>query len=198
MILTAASKLEFVQRAAIPRLLQSELCITPTPDGILSREKTILVKPGTMLPDPRYPIFSLTGLPAQGLTHLFSYLSDSFKFIALFFIADHILHEPHPVFERFAIICKPYASVLRPVILARTYRVGGFRRPDWAAGYKNILFLSTNNTSTEKEYGLDGVKQMGLVIVRPDGYIAYSTLIDPSGSAFAKADRYLSTILLKH
>lgn len=123
---------------------------------------------------------------------------DSYKHIAIFFIADHALHEPHPLFEKFLSICDQYPSNLRAALVARTYRVGGFRTPNWAADLKNVIFLSTNNSTTEKEYGLDGDQQMGVLIVRPDGYIAYSTLVDASGSALSKVDKYLSTILVKN
>jgi hypothetical protein len=198
LLLYIGIKLKSFQRAVIPQLQQATLCITPTRTGILSTESTQLVKPGAMLPDPRYPVFPLAASPAEGSLHLFPLLTDSFKHVALFFIAGHELNEPHPLFDKFVALCEPYSESLRPAIMARTYAVGGFRKPNWAAEDKNIIFLSTNSSSTEKIYGLNGKEQLGILIIRPDGYVAFSSLIDESGSEFKKVDNYLSTILVKH
>lgn len=150
-----------------------------------------------MLPDPAHPIFSLTKLPpdTEGTTHLLPLLLESYKHIALFIIADHALHEPHPLFQKFQSVYKPYGQNLRSVILARTYRIGGLRKPDWSDD--DTLFLATNSSTTEKGYGLNGKKEMGLLIIRPDGYIAYSDLIDPNGNAFESAETWLETNLVK-
>lgn len=197
-ILSVAAKLKSFQKAVIPRMMQLTLCLTPTSDGILSTAPTSLIKPGTMLPDAAQAVFPVAASPNEGTTHLFHLLADSYKHVVLFFIAGHRLHEPHRLFEQFTALCEPYLSSLRPAILARTFCVGGFRKPDWAAEDKDILFLSTNSGTTDKQYGLDGKDQMGLLIIRPDGYIAYSTLVDESGKTFEKVDNYLTTILAKH
>jgi len=156
-----------------------------------------MVKPGTMFPDPPHPIFCLTASPPDiaGSTHIMPYLRDSYKHIALFIIADHPLHEPHPLFQKFAAICKPYRNSLRPTILARAYYIGGFRKPDWSDD--DILFLVTNNAIVERSYGLNGKDEMGLLIIRPDGYIAYSTPVDPNGHTLEMTDRWLMKILVR-
>jgi hypothetical protein len=38
---------------------------------------------------------------------------------------------------------------------------------------------------------------MGLLIVRPDGYIAYSSLVDANGDAFEDLGKWLAAILVK-
>jgi hypothetical protein len=124
-----------------------------------------------------------------------SLIRSSYKHIALFIIADLTLHEPHPLFHQFSALCKPYSDSLRPVILARSVRIGGLRKPNWAN--EDILFLATNTSETEKTYGLDGKHQMGMVIVRPDGYIAYSSLVDRNGDAFEVAGKWLAGNLVK-
>ena len=149
-----------------------------------------------MLPDAIHPVFSLTESTPNvaGTTHLLPLLLDSYRHVALFIIADHALHEPHPLFQRFAEMCKPYGENLRPAILARTYRIGGLRKPNWSDD--EILFLATNSSTTERGYGLNGKKEMGLIVVRPDGYIAYSTLIDLGGNAFRSVETWLTTNLV--
>jgi hypothetical protein len=122
-------------------------------------------------------------------------LSDSSKHIALFFIADHSLHEPHPLFQQFASICSSYSANLRPVILARAIRIGGLCKPSWSSD--NIRFLGMGNASTEKTYGLNGKNEMGIIIVRPDGYVAYSTPIGANGENLDTIDKWLATILVK-
>jgi hypothetical protein len=150
-----------------------------------------------MLPDPTYPIFSLEGpLDVAGTMRLFPLLRASSKHIALFIIGDLTLHEPHPIFSKFEEFFQPYLTSLRPAMLARTFRLGGFRKPDWAKDV--ILLLGTNSTATEKSYGLKGKQDMVLLIIRPDGYIALSTIISPSGAEFQEIDKYLSKILRKH
>jgi hypothetical protein len=155
-----------------------------------------MVKPGTMLPDPTQPIFELTESPPNvaGTTHFLALLVESYKHIAIFFIADHTLHEPHPLFHQFSALCKPYSGNLRPVILARSLRIGGLRKPNWADS--DIRFLATNSSETEKVYALDGKQQMGLLIVRPDGYIAFSNLVNANGDAFADAGKWLTANLV--
>jgi hypothetical protein len=113
----------------------------------------------------------------------------------MFIIADHALHEPHPLFQKFKSICKLFRQNLRPVILARTYRIGGLRKPDWSDD--DILFLMTNSTTIEKGYGLNGKKEMGLIIIRPDGYIAYSDLVDLNGNALDIGETWLEANLVK-
>lgn len=156
-----------------------------------------MAKPGTMLPEPKHPIFCLTESPPNvgGTTHLLPLILDSYRHIALFFMADHTLHEPHPLFQKFASICKPYGASLRPAILSRTYRIGGFRKPNWAT--HDILFLGTNTYLTEQGYGLNGKGEMGLIIVRPDGYIAYSTVVDANGSTFEEMETWLAATLVE-
>ena len=110
-------------------------------------------------------------------------------------IADHALHEPHPLFQKFAGMCKAYRGNLRPVILARTYRIGGLRKPDWSDD--DILFLATNSSTAEKGYGLNGKNEMGLLILRPDGFVAYSDLIDLIGNAFDSAETWLEANLVR-
>ena len=57
--------------------------------------------------------------------------------------------------------------------------------------------MATNTSETETTYGLDGKQQMGMVIVRPDGYIAYSGLVDRNGDAFEVAGKWLTGNLVK-
>jgi hypothetical protein len=157
-----------------------------------------MIKPGTMLPDPPHAVFSLINSPAsfEGSTHLFPMLSGSSKHIALFFIADHSLHEPHPLFQQFASICSSYSASLRPVILARAVRIGGLCKPSWSSG-DDICFLGTRSASTEKTYGLNGKNEMGIIIIRPDGYVAYSTPISANGKNLDTIDKWLATTLVK-
>jgi hypothetical protein len=149
-----------------------------------------------MLPDPIQPVFELTVSPPNvaGTTHLLALLRESYKHIAIFFIADRTLHEPHPLFHQFSALCKPHSGNLRPVILARSLRIGGLRKPNWADD--EIRFLATNSSETEKVYGLDGKQQMGLLIVRPDGYIAFSSLVNANGDDFADAGKWLAANLV--
>jgi hypothetical protein len=157
---------------------------------------TKMIKPGTMLPDTPNPTISLTDSPANvsGSTHLFPMICDSFKHIALFVIADHRLPDPHPLFQTFSSICSPYKASLRPVILARSNRIGGLRRPNWASD--DILFLATHKSS-ETAFGLNGKDQMGIMIVRPDGYVATSITIDANGNNFKSLDTWLTSNLVK-
>ncbi len=156
-----------------------------------------MAKPGTMLPEPTHRIFSLTEFAANvgGTIHLLPLIVVTYKHIALFFVADRTLHEPHPLFQKFAAVCKPFGANLRPVILARAYRIGGFRKPNWATD--DIFFLATNTYLTEQGYGLNGKCEMGLIIVRPDGYIAYSTTVDANGNAFDEMETWLAATLVK-
>jgi len=153
-----------------------------------------MIKAGTMLPDPQHPIFSLTDLPRStaGSTHLFTMLSDSSKHIALFIIADHSLHEPHPLFLKFASICKPYRESLRPVVLARASRIGGLRKPNWCTD--DMLFLGTSPL-TETTFGLNGKGEMGVIIVRPDGYVAYSISVGTDGANLDSMAKWLTKSL---
>lgn len=150
-----------------------------------------------MLSDPAHPIIRLTESPPDitGTTHLLPILLDSYRHVVLFIIADHTLHEPHPLFQRFVGMCVPFGVNLRPVILARIYRVGGLRKPSWSED--DILFLATNNNKTERGYGLNGKNEMGLFIIRPDGYIAYSASVDMGGNAFRNAETWLETNIVK-
>ena len=61
----------------------------------------------------------------------------------------------------------------------------------------DILFLGTNTYLTEQGYGLSGKGEMGLIIVRPDGYIAYSTTVDANGNAFDEMEIWLTATLVK-
>jgi hypothetical protein len=147
--------------------------------------------------DPPEAVFSLTASPPNvaGSTHFLPMILDSSRHVALFVIADRTLHEPHPVFQKFESICGPYRSSLRPVILALAYRIGGLRKPNWSSD--DILFLATNNAEAEKAYGLNGKDEMDVIIVRPDGYIAYSTPIDNSGTNLDSITHWLQTSLVK-
>jgi hypothetical protein len=150
-----------------------------------------------MLPEPTHPIFCLTESPPNvgGTTHLLPLIHDSYKHIALFFVGDRTLHEPHPLFQKFTSLYRLYGTSLRPAMLARAYRIGGFRKPNWATN--DILFLGTNTYLTEQGYGLNGKGDMGLIIVRPDGYIAYSTPVDANGNAFEGMETWLAATLAK-
>lgn len=156
-----------------------------------------MVKPGMMLPDTPHPIFCLTAFPPDvtGTTHVMSVLRNSYKHLVLFIIADHALYESHPLFQKFATMCKSFRSNLRPAILARAHRIGGFRRPDWSDD--NIVFFGCNHGITEKAFGLNGKEEMGLLIIRPDGYIAFSTPIDSNGNNLDIVDQWLQTFLVK-
>ena len=206
-IVYGATKFRSLQQIFLPTVLQvcielnlteieSSLSIAPTATGILSTRRTKMINPGTMIPDTKYPIFSITDSPPNiaGTTHLLTLILESYKHVALFIIADHALHPPHPLFEKFMDMCSPYRQNLRMVIIARTYRIGGLRKPDWSND--DILFLATNTGATERVYGLNGKKEMGLIIVRPDGYVGYSTLIDLYGNAFGHTETWLSENLL--
>jgi hypothetical protein len=152
-----------------------------------------------MLPDPQYPVFTLSShqIDTTGTTHLNTILLENLKHIALFIIADHPLHEPHPLFQKFVATCKPFKASLRLAILARGYRIGGIRSPSWANEDDDILFLATNAIANEKVYGLNGKAEMGVFVVRPDGYVAYSDLVDLGGKTFDEMGRYLERILVK-
>jgi hypothetical protein len=149
-----------------------------------------------MLSDCPVPVFSLTSEPPSmvGTTHLSTLLLDSSKHVALFFIGDTMVHRPQPLFEKFATICKRYQTNLRPVIVAQAHRIGGLRRPEWSN--EDILFLGTKTSRTERVYGLNG-NEMGVLIVRPDGYIGFSIPIDRQGNAFNQIDSFLFSILLE-
>lgn len=149
-----------------------------------------------MFPDPAEPVFCITDSPSSmtGTRKLVPLILESDKHVALFFIGDLVLHEAHPLFLRFASMCKLYGH-LRPIILARTSRIGGMRKPDWSDD--DILFLATNSTRTKKTYGLNGKNDLGLIIIRPDGYVGYSMTIDESGNAFQSAEAWLELNLLK-
>jgi hypothetical protein len=156
-----------------------------------------MIKPGIILPDPIHPVFEITASPPNlaGTTHFLPLLWEAYKHIAIFFIADHTLHEPHPLFHQFSILCKPYSYNLCPVVLAWSFWIGGLQKPNWADD--EILFLATNSSEMEKVYGLDGTQQMGLLIVRSDGYIGYSSLVDANGDAFEDVGKWLAAILVK-
>ena len=129
-----------------------------------------------MLPEAPYPIFRLTDSPpnVDGVTHLFPSIHDSYK--------------------QASSRCSTN-NCLRPAILARSYRIGGFRTPDWSSD--DILFLATNTHLTEQAYGLNGKGEMGLLIIRPDGYIAYSTVVDTNGDMFEGVENWLASALVK-
>ena len=147
-----------------------------------------------MFPDPPYPVYSLTAssLSTIGTTHLLPLLLESNKHIAIFFIGDLVLHEPHPLFLRFTSVCKQFKS-LRPVMVGRLHRLGGLRKPDWADD--NTLFLATSSARTDRTYGMKGKNCTGLIIVRPDGYVAYSTIMDSGGKAFQSSEVWLDSHL---
>src|ERR1700721_1858895 len=135
-----------------------------------------------MLPDSSYPIFSLDSPPdLAGTTRLLPLLLEESKHIALFFIGDLTLHEFHAIFAKFIQFYTPYLTNLRPVVLSRTYRLGGFRKPNWTPD-NDILFLATNSSAVERRYGFNGKEEMGVFIIRPDGYIGISTIIQESGA----------------
>jgi len=157
-------------------------------------EAPTLVKPGTMFPEAPYPLLFISGSSADltETTRLLPLLLKSHNHMAVFFIGDLVLHEPHPLFLRFVDLCRRFKS-LRPAIVARLHRVGGLRRPDWAED--DILFLAASSTKTERGYGLNGKREMGLVIIRPDGYVAYSALVDASGNTFRSTQSWLEQYL---
>ena len=148
-----------------------------------------------MFPEAPYPLLCISGSSADltETTQLLPLLLDSYNHIAVLFIGDLVLHEPHPLFRRFVDLCRRFKS-LRPAIVARLHRVGGLRVPGWAED--EILFLAASSTKTEMEYGLNGKREMGLVIIRPDGYVAYSTLVDASGNPFPSTQSWLEQYLL--
>ena len=158
-----------------------------------------MVKPGTMLPDPPHPIYRLTDSPPSltGTTHFLPLIQDSSKHIALFFVGDHTIHEPHPLLQKFASICKPYKANLQPAILARSYRIGGMRKPNWSKDNDEIHFLATHTGETDIPYGLNGKKEMGILIIRPDGYVAYSHPVDLNGNTLDSMDSWLAKQLVK-
>jgi hypothetical protein len=147
-----------------------------------------------MFPDPPYSVYCMTAssLSTIGTTHLLPLLLESNKHIAIFFIGDLVLHEPHPLFLRFTSVCKQFKS-LRPVMVGRFHRLGGLRKPDWADD--DTLFLATNSARTDRTYGMNGRYCTGLIIVRPDGYVAYSTRMDSSGNAFQSSQVWLESHL---
>lgn len=162
---------------------------------MLSMDPTKLVKPGTMFPEAPYPLLCISG-SSENLTEttqILPLLLNSYNHIAVFFIGDLALHEPHPLFLRFVNLCKRFNS-LRSAIVARLHRFGGLRKPEWAED--DILFLAASSTKTEMGYGLNGIREMGLVIIRPDGYVAYSTLVDASGNTFRTTQSWLEQYLL--
>jgi hypothetical protein len=191
--LSTAMSFRSIQKAFIPTLLQVLPPIHPI-HGVLSNSTSSFLKPGTMFPDPLHPIFSLKSTPPSlsGTTHLLPLINTT-KHLALFLISDLSVHEPHPPFLKFSAICKPYANALQPAVLARAYRIGGFRKPDWAGD--GITFLASRG-DVNGEFGLVG-KQLGLVIVRPDGYVGFSCSVDESGGLLDYAAKWLEGMLVK-
>jgi hypothetical protein len=148
-----------------------------------------------MFPDAPDPLICVSGSHADltETTPLLPVLLNSYNHIALFFIGDLALHEPHPLFLGFAGLCRKFSS-LRPVMIARFYRFGGLRKPDWADD--DILFLAASSSRTEASCGLNGRNEMGLVIVRPDGYVAYSAKVDAGGKELLGTQLWLEQVLL--
>jgi hypothetical protein len=156
-----------------------------------------MVAPGTMLPEPVRPVFRVDSSPpdVHGTTHLLTLLESGPKYIALFFIATRILHEPQPIFRKFLGICKPYSAAVRPAIMARYFQIGGYRKPDWAEG--DVLFLGTHTNLNEKVYGLNGKDEMGVVLVRPDGYVAFSSPAREDGSELNEMGAFMAKLCVK-
>lgn len=71
--------------------------------------------------------------------------------------------------------------------------MGGFRKPDWAG--EEIKFLASRGL-VNKEFGLES-KQMGVVLVRPDGYVGFSCLVDARGKSLDYAAKWLEGMLVK-
>ena len=69
------------------------------------------------------------------------------------------------------------------------------QKPSWADD--DILFLATNAIANERVFGLNGKKEMGVFVVRPDGYIGFSAVVDMSGRAFDDVDDYLAMLFVK-
>jgi hypothetical protein len=156
-----------------------------------------MVAPGTMLLDPIRPVFRITATPpdVHGTTHLFPLLQDGSKYTALFFIAARTLHEPHPIFLQFVAVCKPYSGSVRPAMMARAFQIGGYRKPDWAQD--DVLFLGTHTNLNEKMYGLNGNGEMGVVLVRPDGYVAFSAIVGPNGNGLNEMGAFIAKLFVE-
>jgi len=156
-----------------------------------------MVGPGERMPDPPSPVFCLTNNPSNitGTTHLMPLIADSNKHTVLFLLGDKAVHEPHPLLLQFASICTPYLSSVRPAILSRGYRMGGLRTPNWAS--QDITFLGTETDLTEKKFGLNGKDDMGVIVIRPDGYVAFSSLVNANGYGFTELSDFLSQLFVK-
>jgi len=156
-----------------------------------------MVAPGSMLPDPVRPVFRVAANPpdVHGTTHLLAILQEGSKYNALFFIGARTLHEPHPIFQAFISNCKPFSASVRPAIIARHFQIGGYRKPDWAGD--DVLFLGTHTNLNERWYGLNGKGEMGVVLVRPDGYVAFSTIVEQNGSGLKAMADFMAKLFLK-
>jgi hypothetical protein len=156
-----------------------------------------MIAPGSMLPDPVRPVFRVNSSPpdVHGTTHLLTILEDSSKYTALFFIAARTLHEPQPIFRRFLETCKPCSGVVLPAIMGRYFSIGGYRQPNWAEG--DVLVLGTHTNLNEKVYGLNGKDEMGVVLVRPDGYVAFSSPVREDGSGLKELGVFMAKLFVK-
>jgi len=156
-----------------------------------------MVAPGERIPDPPSPIFCLTDNPpnVDGTTRLMPLIEESHKHTVLFLLGDKTIHEPHPLLLQFASVCTPYLSSARPAILGRAYCMGGLRTPNWAS--KDIMFLATETNLTEKRFGLNGKDDMGVVVIRPDGYVAFSSPVDAIGNGLIEMSLFLSQLFVK-
>ena len=84
---------------------------------------------------------------------------------------------------------------MRPVIVARHFQIGGYRKPDWAGD--DVLFLATHTNLNERSYGLNGKGEMGVVLVRPDGYVAFSTAVEQNGSGLEEMANFMAKLFVK-
>jgi len=150
-----------------------------------------------MLPDSVRPVFRVAANPpdVHGTTHVLTILQHGSKYNALFFVGARSLHEPHPIFQAFIAHCKPFSASVRPAIVARHFQIGGYRKPDWAGD--NVLFLGTHTNLNERSYGLNGKDEMGVILVRPDGYVAFSTAVEQSGSGLKEMRNFMSKLFVK-
>ena len=153
--------------------------------------------PGERVPDPPSPVFCLTDIPPNvaGTTHLMALIQDSDKHIVLLLLADQAVHEPHPLLIHFTSATRPFLSCVRPAVLCRAYRMGGLRTPNWAT--KDIMFLATETNLAEKKYGLNGKDEVGVIVIRPDGYVAFSSRVSGNGNGLVEMSLFLSELFIR-
>lgn len=79
--------------------------------------------------------------------------------------------------------------------MGRYFSIGGYRQPNWAEG--DILVLGTHTNLNEKVYGLNGKDEMGVVLVRPDGYVAFSSPVREDGSGLKELGVFMAKLFVK-